>query len=147
MDARAAAGRARQAWQQAERVFDHAEQAEQAMARIKAALALRRPDGQRNDRAWAPQQITDTMGELAGDAWGKVRRLLGDGRTLNPLDWRHEPLAHAVPEPLLREAVPRLRYWRGPMEHTHGIRQAQATPLVIEAQMLCQRLSPAWPTA
>ena len=105
----ASAGRARQAWNQAERVFDHAEQAEQALARIKAALALRRPDGQLNDRAWAQQQITDTIGELEGDEWGKVRRLLGDVRTLNHLDWMHEQLAHAVPEPLLREAVTRLR--------------------------------------
>ena len=109
IDARAAAGRARQAWNQAERVFDHAEQAEQAMARIKAALALWRPDGQLNDRAWAQQQIADTMGELAGDAWGKVRRLLGDVRTLHHVDWRHEQLAQAVPEPWLREAVTRLR--------------------------------------
>jgi hypothetical protein len=147
IDARAAAGRARQAWNQAERVFDHAEQAAQALARIKAALALRRPDGQLNDRAWAQQQITDTIGELEGDEWGKVRRLLGDVRTLTHLDWMHEQLAHAVPEPLLREAVTRLRYWRGQMERTHGIRQAQATHLVIEAQMLCQRLSPEWPTA
>jgi hypothetical protein len=147
IDARAAAGRARQAWHQAERVFDHAEQAEQAMARIKAALALRRPDGQLNDRAWAQQQIADTMGELEGDEWGKVRRLLGDVRTLNHLDWMHEQLAHAVPEPLLREAVTRLRYWRGQMECTHGMRQAHATHLVIEVQRLCQRLSPEWPTA
>jgi hypothetical protein len=109
IDARAAAGRARQAWHQAEHGFDHAEQAEQAMARIKAALALRRPDGQLNDRAWAQQQIADTMGELEGDEWGQVRRLLGDGRTLPHLDWMHEHLAHAVPEPWLREAVIRLR--------------------------------------
>ncbi len=147
IDARAAAGRARQAWHQAERVCDHAEQAEQAMARIKAALALRRPDGPRNDRAWAQPQIADTMGELAGDAWGNVRRLLGDVRTLHHVDWRHEQLAQAVPEPWLREAVTRLRYGRGHMECTHGMRQAHATHLVIEVQRLCQRLSPEWPTA
>jgi hypothetical protein len=117
------------------------------LARIKAALALRRPDGQLHDRAWAQQQSTDTIGEWAGDAWGKGRRLLGEVRTLNHLDWRHEHLAQAVPEPWRREAVPRLRYGRGHMERTHGLRQAQATPLVIEAQMLCQRLAPEWPTA
>jgi hypothetical protein len=34
---------------------------------------LVRPDGQFNDRAWAPQQITEALGELVGEAWSKVR--------------------------------------------------------------------------
>ena len=145
--ARAAAGRARPAWHQAARVVAHAEQAEQARARSTAAWALRRPEGPRKARAWAPPQRTDPRGALAGDAWGNVRRRVGAVRTLHHVDGRPAPLAPAVPEPWRREAGTRWRYGRGPMERTHGIRQAQATPLVLEAQRLCQRLSPEGPTA
>jgi hypothetical protein len=80
IDARGAAGRSRQAWRQAEGVFDQAVAAEAARNRLKAALALWRPDGQRNDRAWAQQQIRDTISEMGGEGWGKVRRLLQDPR-------------------------------------------------------------------
>ncbi len=144
IDARAAAGRARQAWHQAERVFDQAVAAETAMNRIKAAVALWRPDGHLNDRAWAQQQIAETISELGAEEWGKVRRLLQDSRTLNPLDWMQEQMVQAIPDPLLREAVIRLRYWRGEMSRSHGARQMHATHLVVESQLLCQRLSPDW---
>ncbi len=100
IDARGAAARARAAWGKAERAFDTAVQVEAAVERIKAALALCRPDGQLNDRAWAQQQITEALGELAGDAWSKARRVLHDVRTLNHLDWMHDQLAQAVPDPL-----------------------------------------------
>ena len=144
IDARAAAGRARQAWHQAERVFDQAVAAETAMNRIKAAVALWRPDGHLNDRAWAQQQIAETISELGAEEWGKVRRLLQDSRTLNHLDWMQEQMVQAIPDPLLREAVIRLRYWRGEMSRSHGARQMHATHLVVESQLLCQRLSPDW---
>jgi len=147
IDARGVAGRSRQAWRQAERVFDQALQAETAMNRIKAAVALWRPDGQLNDRAWAQRQISDTISELGGQEWGKVRRLLQDPRTLNHLDWMQAQMAQAVPDPLLREAVTRLRYWRAAMSRTHGARQVHATHLVVESQMLCQRLCPDWTQA
>ena len=107
IDARGAAGRSRQAWRQAEGVFDQAVAAEAAMNCLKAALALWRPDGQRNGRAWAQQQMSDTSSEMGGEAWGKVRRLLQDPRTLNHLDWMQDQMAQAVPDPLLREAVTR----------------------------------------
>jgi hypothetical protein len=144
IDARGAAGRSRQAWRQAEGVFDQAVAAEAALHRIKAALALWRPDGQLHDRPWAQQQIRDTISEMGGEEWGKVRRLLQDPRTLNHLDWRQDEMAQAVPDPLLRAAVTRLRYWRAEMSHTHGTRQAHATHLVVESLILCQRLCPDW---
>jgi hypothetical protein len=99
IDARGAAGRARAAWGKAERAFDEAVQVDAAVARIRAALTLVRPDGQLNDRAWAQAQITAALGALGGEAWGKVRRLLNDARTLNHLDWMHAQLAQAVPDP------------------------------------------------
>jgi hypothetical protein len=100
IDARGAAGRARAAWGKAERAFDEVGQVDAAVERIRAALTLVRPDGQRNDRVGAPAQIPDALRALGGEAWRKVRRLLDDARTLNHLDWRHAQLAQAVPEPL-----------------------------------------------
>jgi hypothetical protein len=147
IDARGAAGRARAAWGKAERAFDEAVQVDTAVKDIRAALACVRPDGQLNDRAWAQAQITDALGALGGEAWSKVRRLLNDARTLNHLDWMHAQLEQAVSDPLLREAVVRLWYWRGHLEHAHGTLQAPAAQLVVVEQLLCQRLSPDWPQA
>ncbi len=138
---------ARAAWGKAERAFDAAVQVEAAVERIKAALALFRPDGQLNTRAWAQQQITEALGALVGDAWSKARRLLHDVRTLNHLDWMHAQLVQAVPDPLLREAVIRLRYGRGQMGRAHGTHQAHAAQMVAMAQLLCRRLSSEWPRA
>src|SRR5215475_4992742 len=98
IDACGAAGRSRQAWRQAESVFDQAVAAEAALNRIKAALAWWRPDGQLNDRTWAQQQIRDTISEMGGEEWGKVRRLLQDPRTLNHLDWLQDEMAQARSE-------------------------------------------------
>jgi hypothetical protein len=96
IDARGAAGRARGAWGKAERACDEAVQVDTAVEGIRAALAWVRPDGQLNDRAWAQAQITAALGALVGDAWGTVRRLLDDARTLNHLDWMHAQLEQAV---------------------------------------------------
>ena len=68
-------------------------------------MALWRPDGHLNDRAWAQQQRAETISALGGEEWGKVRRLLQDSRTLNHLDWMQEQMVQAIPDPLLREAV------------------------------------------
>ena len=99
IDARGAAGRARAAGGKAERALDEAVQGDTAGEDIRAALACVRPDGQRNDRAWAQAPITDALGALGGEAWGKVRRRLNDARTLNPLDGMHAQLAQAVSDP------------------------------------------------
>ena len=149
IDARGAAGHARAAWGKAERAFDEAVQVDTAAQGIQAALACVRPDGQRNDRAWAQAQaqaqITAALGALGGEAWGKVRRLLNDARPLHHLDWVHAQLEQAVSDPLLREAVVRMWYGRGHLERAHGTLQVPAAPLVVVAQLLCQRLSPDWP--
>jgi hypothetical protein len=147
IDARGVAGRSRQAWRQAERVFDQALQADTAMNRRKAAVAWWRPDGPLHARAWAQQQRSDTLSERGGEAWGNVRRLLQDPRTLHHVDWMQVPRAQAVPDPLLREAVTRLRSWRAAMSRTHGARQVHATHVVVESQRLCQRLCPDWTQA
>ena len=73
---------------------------EAAVEQITAALALFRPDGKLNNRAWAQQQITEALGELSGDTWSKARRLLNDVWTLYHLDWMHDQRAQAVSDPL-----------------------------------------------
>ena len=104
-DARGAARQAWGAWRKAERLFDAAVVAEAAAERVTVAFTLCRPDGCLNDRQWAQAQLCNATEPLTGQAWGKVRRLLSDQRTLMYLDWIHEQLAQSVEEPLLREAV------------------------------------------
>jgi hypothetical protein len=99
-EARGATGRARAAWGKAERALAEAVQVDTAVEGLRAALAGVRPDGQRKDRVWAQAPITEARGALGGEAWGTVRRLLHEARTLTPLDWRHAPLAQAVSDPL-----------------------------------------------
>ncbi len=76
------------AWRKAERYFDEAVQTEGVVSRVAMALAVFRPDGQLNDRAWAQAQLQEATKPLTGPEWGKVRRLLSDERTLYYLDWR-----------------------------------------------------------
>jgi hypothetical protein len=143
-DARGVARQAWRAWRTAERLFDEAVQAEAALQQVEAALAWFRPQGELNDRQWAQAQLHDATQRLAGPEWGKARRLLHDRRTLNPLDWMHEQLAQAVPEPLLREAVTRLWYLRDAMAHTYDQQRARLAQVAMLAQVVCQRLSPQW---
>jgi hypothetical protein len=146
-DVRGGAKQAWWAWRKAEQMFDAAVQAEAAATRIETALALFRPEGCLSDRQWAQGHIRAALAELDGQEWGKVRRLLSDQRTLNHLDWMHEQLAQAVPEPLLREACTRLWYWRETMTHTHGHKRARLAQVVVMEQVVCQRLHPEWQQA
>jgi hypothetical protein len=75
-DARGVAQHARRAWQKAERYFDEAVQTEGVVRRVAMALAVFRPDGKLNDRAWAQEQLHEATKLLVGPEWGKVRRLL-----------------------------------------------------------------------
>ena len=99
-DARGVAQPARRAWHKAERYFDEAVQTEGVVRRVAMALAVLRPDGKLNNRAWAPEQLHEATKLLVGPEWGKVRRLLSDERTLYSLDGLHAPWAEAVEEPL-----------------------------------------------
>jgi len=100
LEARGAAGRARAAGGKAERACEASVPVDTAVEGIQAAWAAVRPDGQRNDRAWAQAHLTAALGTWVGAAWDKVRRLLHDARTLHHLDWRHAPLEQAVSDPL-----------------------------------------------
>jgi hypothetical protein len=146
-DARGVATPAWWAWHKAEQRFDAAGHAEAAAARIETALALFRPDGGLSDRQWAQEHLRAALAALDGPAWGKVRRLLSEQRTLKPRDWAQEQLAQAVAEPLWREACTRLWDWRKAMIHTDGPKHACLAQVVVMEQMVCQRLGPEWPVA
>ncbi|WP_287934229.1 hypothetical protein [Arthrobacter sp.] len=97
--------RVEKAWRPAEAAFHEAQRQEQAWQRAVAALAVFRPDGRLNDRAWAAAQLRAAAAELSGPRWAKTRRLLLDERTLTFLDRLHEALTAAEPEPRRREAL------------------------------------------
>jgi hypothetical protein len=65
-DARGAAVAARGAWRKAEAAFPQYERFEAGWKRAHGALAVFRPDGHLNDRAWAEQQIARALPLLSG---------------------------------------------------------------------------------
>ena len=103
-DARGVAGQARSAWQNAERLLADVDRQESAWQRARAALAVFRPDGTLNERAWAEAEITAALAELRGPEWQKVRNYLKDPRALTFLDRLHRRLAEVEPDPSLRPA-------------------------------------------
>jgi hypothetical protein len=146
-EARGVAKQAWGAWRQAEQMFEAAVQAEAAVARLQMALALLRPDGGLSDRQWAQGHIRAALAELPGQAWGKVRRVLSDPRTLPHLAWVQAQWAEAVAEPLWREACTRLWDWREAGPPRRGQTRARLAQVVVMDQVICQRLCPEWQVA
>lgn len=109
-DARGAAPSARRAWEEAERLLAEVDQQESAWQRARAALAVFRPDGTLNERAWAGVEIQAALTDLRGPEWKKVRNFLNDARTLKFLDRLHRRLAEAEPDANLRKMAVR-RWW------------------------------------
>src|SRR4051812_39887683 len=75
LDARGVAAGARWAWKKAEAAFGQYERSEAGWRIAQAALAVFRPDGRLNDRAWAGEQIALAVAMLSGREWSKVRDL------------------------------------------------------------------------
>jgi hypothetical protein len=92
-------------WKKAGAALERAERREQAWRRAVTALAVFRPDGQLNDRAWATATVQAAVAELPGPRWAKTRRLLVDERSLTFLDRLHEDLAAAEPRSEVRAAL------------------------------------------
>lgn len=113
-DARGVAQQARHAWGKAERLLAEVDRQEAAWQRARAALALLRPDGTLNERAWAEAEIEAALTELRGAEWKKARNFLKDQRTLTFLDRLHRRLAAAEPDATLRRAWVR-RWWLRPV--------------------------------
>jgi hypothetical protein len=98
------------AWRRATAAFEQAQRQEQAWQRALAALAVFRPDGALNDRAWASAELHAAAAALPGPRWAKTRRLLLDERSLTFLDRLHQDLAAAEPRSEVRAAL--VACWR-----------------------------------
>jgi hypothetical protein len=146
-DARAVAGQSWRAWRKAERLFDAAEQFETAAGQIKSALLWFAPDGSLWTRDSAQAQLNQASELLPGQQWNKVRRILGDERTLNHLDRLHGQLAEAVPESQLREALSRLWFVSDAMQQAEGEQRLRLHHLVLLEQVVCGRLCAQWDAA
>jgi hypothetical protein len=81
-DPRGVSGVAGRAWRKAERLFDQAVNAQEAVQQIAAALAWFDAKGQLSCRQTAQAQLDEASQQLQGDCWSKVKRLLSDERTL-----------------------------------------------------------------
>src|SRR4029450_12253879 len=103
-DPRGVSGVAGRAWHKAERLFDQAVNAQEAVQQIDAALSWFDAQGRLSGRQTAQAQLDEASQQLHGDWWSKVKRLLRDERTLRHVDRLHEHLTSAVPEPVLRDA-------------------------------------------
>jgi len=103
-DPRGVSGVAGRAWRKAERLFDQAGNAQEAVQQIAAALSWFDAQGRLYCRQTAQAQLDEASQQLQGDCWSKVKRLLSDERTLSHLDRLHAHLTSAVSEPVLRDA-------------------------------------------
>src|SRR5919197_1803592 len=70
-DPRGVAGHAGRSWRQAERLFDEAVQAQEAVEQIKGALAWCDASGHLYAREPAQEQLTEAIRQLQGDCWKK----------------------------------------------------------------------------
>jgi hypothetical protein len=146
-DPRGVAGVAGRAWRKAERLFDQAGKAQEAVQQITAALAWFDTKGRLYCRQTAQAQLDEASQQLQGDCWSKVKRLLGDERTLRHLDRLSACLTSAVSEPVLRDALTRLWYVNDQMHQAQGDTGMRLRQLVVFEQVLCERLCPQWQSA
>jgi hypothetical protein len=103
-DARSVAAPVRVAREHAEACLADLERQHVAWQRARSALALFRPDGTLNDRAYAEGEIQAAVVALTGPDWQKTRNALTDRRALTFLDDLHERLRTAVPDDAVRNA-------------------------------------------
>jgi hypothetical protein len=146
LDARGVAAAARWAWGKAEAAFGQYERSEAGWKIAHAALAVFRPDGRLNDRAWAREQIALALAVLAGREWSKVRGLLQAEETLTFLGRLDRQLRGAVPGDLLREELVRL-WWlrrRRPRADLHGHVIGAGHVAHLVQQAVCQEVDATW---
>jgi hypothetical protein len=146
-DPRGVSGVAGRAWHKAERLFDQAVNAQEAVQQIDAALSWFDAQGRLYGRQTAQAQLDEASQQLHGDWWSKVKRLLRDERTLRHVDRLHEHLTSAVPEPVLRDALTRLWYMNDQIRQAQGDACMRLRQLVVIEQVLCERLCPQWQSA
>jgi hypothetical protein len=133
-DARGVCQKAWRAWDKAEALFREVDGVESAWQRARAALAVFRPDGTLNDRAWAESEIEAALAALRGPEWKKLRNVLRDARSLTFLDRLHRRLREAEPNATLRRMAVR-RWWlrhQAPRS-TPSPQPAQTPPSPVQA--------------
>lgn len=139
-DRRGPLAKARAAWREVERLWAWYERWEAAWSRLKAALALFRPDGRLSDRWWAEAEITAACAALPGPRWQKVRQMATDQRMLGFLDRLQTQLEQAQPRAEVRKALVEL--WR--------LEQAASQSAVAQSvvqQLMVIRLAADWQPA
>jgi len=146
-DPRGVSGVAGRAWHKAERLFDQAVNAQEAVQQIDAALSWFDAQGRLSGRQTAQAQLDEASQQRHGDWWSKVKRLLRDERTLRHVDRLHEHLTSAVPEPVLRDALTRLWYMNDQIRQAQGDACMRLRQLVVIEQVRCERLCPQWQSA
>jgi hypothetical protein len=143
-DPRGVAGHAGRAWRQAERLFDEAVQAQEAVEQLKEALGWFDASGHLYAREQAQAQLNEAMPRLQGECWKKAKRMLSDARTLSHLDRLHEQLRSAIAESMLRDALVHLWYVLRCLKQAEGDDRVHWSQLVAMACVLCGRLCPDW---
>ena len=143
-DPRGVAGHAGRSWRKAERLFDEAVQAQEAVEQIKWALAWCDAAGHLYAREQAQEQLTEAVRQLQGDCWKKAKRMLSDARTLRHLDRLHAQLSSAIAEPMLRAALGHLWSLLRRLKQAEGDDRVLWSQLVAMACVLCGRLCPDW---
>jgi hypothetical protein len=98
-------GHTGRAWRKAERLFDEAVQAQEAVEQITEALGWFDASGHLYGRARAQAQLDEASRKRHGESWRKAKRMRKDARTLSHVDRLQEQRRSAVPEPMLREAL------------------------------------------
>lgn len=145
-DARGAAVAARHAWKKAEAAFAQYERGEAGWEMAHAALAVFRPGGRLNDRAWAARQIALSVPLLSSREWSKVRGFLQAEETLTFLDRLHRQLREAVPGAQWRAELVRLWWLRRnrPRANSRGAVVGAGHVTHLVQQMVCQKLDANW---
>jgi hypothetical protein len=145
-DSRGVAGAARWAWDRAEAAFGQYERSEAGWKIAHEALAVFRPDGRLNDRAWSQERIGLAVRALSDRAWSKVRGFLQAEETLTFLDRLHRQLREAVPDDRCRAELVRL-WWlrrRRPRAGTTGDVAGAGHVAHLVQQMVCQEVDATW---
>jgi hypothetical protein len=138
--------RARVAWKKVEAAFQQYDEGQAAWKRAALALNLVRPDGQRNDRSWAQEQVAAALPGLSGATWSKVRGLLQAEEAFTFLDWLGRQWDELALPVELRDALVKLWWLRRQRPRNSDPTKVggyrAAAPLV--QQVLCQGIDPNW---
>jgi hypothetical protein len=141
------AGSAGRDWRKAERLFDEAVQAQEAVEQIQGALSWFDASGHLYTREQAQQALDEATQPLQGERGKKAKRMLSDARTLSHLDRLGEQRRVAVPEPMLRDAWVHWWYLLKALKQTEGDQRVYWSQLVALSRVFCGQLCPDWKTS